>query len=466
MLIENRDITPAPNFAGKKSSGHTLLSAIKDNIDNHFDSESSVIKLFLAPDLENPRKTVLISLDFGTGIAPEKIHKMFVDNYSTKNGGRNRWTVNSKRRNLGRFGNGIKNVVSRLGGNVLTVSKVESDVIHAVSYNPAEIELSQEYSATVYRVEYGTQDSMIEVLRKYWLTYMKDEDDNVANHGTMNIFRNVNSEILSQLRRKLNYEPLNFKGSFGASFGETYEKFLLEGDKLFIGTDFNKLVEVLPLSPFTGASYSEERIFSFTVNINGVNEKIDVPVTIFRWERGSMHYRPLTQPEAGVYIYRNGRLHLTKKEQPISTELPETIIEELKSDANVKWNNRTAWNAFPTSHSRYGYIRARIDMTSDLDEAFGVNNVKTEMSITSELAELAQYIFKTVRRIDPFNGNGTKSPDERFATYANNRVNKKHVKLALQNTLAEYLHDPETMNATKKIIAKFTKELGQDVTII
>jgi hypothetical protein len=464
MLIESRDITPAPNFAGKKSSGHTLLSSLKDNLDNHFDSESSVIKLFLAPDLENPKKTVLISMDFGTGIPADKIHKMYVDNYSTKSS--NRFTASGKRRNLGRFGNGIKNVVSRLGASVLTVSKVENDVIHAVEYNPNDIEVTQQFTAKVFRVEYGTTEPMIETLRKYWITYMRDEDDNVANHGTMNIFKNVNSEILSQLRKKLTFDPSRFKSSFGASFGETYEQFLNEGDKLYVGTDFNKLVEVQPLSPFSGANKSESFTFKFPRNINGVNEEFGVKLTFYKWEKGSTHYRPLHQPDAGVYILRNGRLHLNKKELPISTELAESTIEKLKSDASVKWDGRTAWNAFPTSHSRFGLIRCKVEMTSELDEAFGVNNVKTEMSFTDELADLAKCIFKTVRAFDPYKGTGTKSPDERFFTYANNRVNKKHVKLALQNTLSEYLHDPETLKATQKIIAKFTKELGQDVTVI
>jgi hypothetical protein len=466
MLIENRDITPAPNFAGKKASGHTLLTALKDNLDNHFDSESSVIKLFLAPDLENPKKTVLISLDFGTGIPSDRIHKMYVDNHSTKNGGMNRWTINRKRRNLGRFGNGMKNVVSRLGGNVLTISKLESDCIHAVDYNPSKIEITQEYSATVYRIEYGTSEPMIETLRKYWTTYMIDEEGSHINHGTMNVFKNVNSEILSQLKRKLNYEPFNIKSSFGAVFGETFEQFLNEGDKLYIGTDFKKLVEVLPLSPFSGGKEYSKEIFSYTRTINGVDEVIEVPVTFYRWERGDIHYRPLTQPNAGVYINRNGRLHLTKKEQPISTELPETTIEELKSDADVIWNNNTAWNAFCTSHSRFALIRVKVDMTSDLDDAFGVNNVKTEMSLTSELDKLAQCIFKTVRKMDPFKGNGTSSPDERFARYACNKVNKKHVRQALENTLSEFLHDPESLRVSKDIISKFTSQLGQDVTII
>lgn len=466
MFIENRDITPAPNFAGKRASGHTLLTSLKDNLDNHFDSESSVIKLFLAPDLENPKKTVLISLDFGTGISPDKIHKMYIDNYSTKNGGENRWTANKKRRNLGRFGNGMKNVVSRLDGSVLTVSKLESGVIHAVEYNPSKIEITQEYTATVYRVEYGTSEPMIETLRKYWTTYMIDEDGSHVNHGTMNVFKNINAEILSQLKRKLNYEPFNIKSSFGAVFGETFEQFLNEGDKLYIGTDFNKLVEVLPLSPFSGATEYVKEIFSYTRNINGVDEVFEVPIIFYRWKRGDIHYRTLTQPNAGVYIKRNGRLHLTKKEQPISTELPETTIEQLKNDADVTWKNNTAWNAFPTSHSRFALIRVKIEMTSELDEAFGVNNVKTEMSLTSELDKLAISIFKTVRKMDPFKGNGRSNPDERFAQYACNKVNKKHVKQALSDTLSEYLHDPNSLKVTKEIISKFTTLLGQDVTVI
>jgi hypothetical protein len=464
MLIENRDITPAPNFAGKKSSGHTVLSSLKDNLDNHFDSESSVIKLFLAPDLENPKKTVLISLDFGTGIPADRIHKMYVDNYSTKS--TNRFTVNGKRRNLGRFGNGIKNVVSRLGASILTVSKVETDCIHAVEYNPNNIEITQQFTAKVFRVEHGTSEPLIETLRKYWTTYMIDEDDNIANHGTMNIFRNVNTEILSQLRKKLTFEPSRFRASFGASFGETYEQFLNEGDKLYIGTDFNKLIQVQPLSPFSGANKSESFTFNFQKTINGVNENLGVKLTFYKWEKGSTHYRPLFQPDAGVYILRNGRLHLNKKELPISTELAESTIEKLKSDASVKWDGRTAWNAFPTSHSRYGLIRCKVEMTSELDEAFGVNNVKTEMSFTDELADIAKCIFKIVRAFDPYKGNGTKTPDERFFTYANNRVNKKHVKEALKLTLSEFMNDPESLKMSKKIISKFTRELGQDVTAL
>lgn len=464
MLIETRDITPAPNFAGKKSSGHTLLSALKDNLDNHFDSESNVIKMFLAPDLENPKKQVLISLDFGTGISSDKIHKMYIDNYSTKNG-LSRFTANKKRRNLGRFGNGIKNVVSRLGGSILTVSKIENDMIHAVEYNPTSIEITQEYTAKVFRVEYGTSEPMIETLRKYWMMYMVDEDGSHVNHGTINIFKNLNSEVLHQLKKKLNYNPSNFRFSFGASFGETYEEFLNDGDKLYVGTDFNMLAQVLPLNPFEGGKVVHEEIFTLSERINGVDELFNIKFALYKWSQGAHHYRRLGQPDAGVYIYRNGRLHVNKKERPISTELPETTIEKLKCDG-VKWDSRTNWDAFPSSHSRYGLMRIKIEMTSELDEAFGVNNVKTEMSLTSRLDDLASAIYKMTRRFDPFKGNGTASPEERFARYACNKVNRKHVKQALQNTLSEFLHDPDSLKISKDIISKFTAQLGQDVTVI
>lgn len=463
MLVETRDITPAPNFAGKKSSGHTLLSALKDNIDNHFDSESPIIKCFLAPDMDNPKKQVLITLDFGTGIMPDKIHKMYIDNYSTKSG-TNRYTATGKRRNLGRFGNGIKNVVGRIAGSVLTISKVESEMIYAVEYNPSIIECSQQYVAQVYRVEHGTKEPIIETLRQYWLKYMVDEDGQPSSHGTMNVFRNLNNEVLHQLKSKLNYNPAVFERSFGAMFGETYEKFLNEGDKLYVGTDFTNLQEVLPLSPFTGANeiIQLSKTYTFDGIVNGYKEEFKIKLTFYKFPDNAQNYREVTARNAGVYIERNGRLHLNKKERPITTELPETTIEKLKNDG-VKHKANTVWDAFPSSHSRYAKIRVKVEMVSDLDEAFGVNNVKTEMSLTSALDELSCDIYKGVRDLDPFNGGGSTPPDERWARYAKHKVNKKHVQTAVENTLAQFLHDPETLKVTTDIIAKFTRELGHQV---
>lgn len=462
MLIETRDITPAPNFAGKKSSGHTLLSALKDNLDNHFDSESSVIKCFLAPDLENPRKQVLITLDFGTGISPDKIHKMYVDNYSTKSA--SRYTATGKRRNLGRFGNGIKNVVGRIAGSILTISKVESDMIYAVEYNPAIIECSQQFTAQVYRVEHGTSEPMIDTLRQYWLKYMIDEDGQPSSHGTMNVFRHINNEALHQLKTKLNYEPSIFERSFGASFGETYEQFLSEGDRLYVGTDFTKLQEVLPLSPFKGASEVTQFSKTYTLEgmVDGYKEDFKIKLSFYVFPDGATNHRRVSASNAGVYILRNGRLHLNKKERPISTELPDSTIEKLKKDG-VKSKSNTVWDAFPQSHSRYANIRVKVEMVSDLDEAFGVNNVKTEMSLTSALDELASDIYKGVRRLDPFNGTGKSFPDERWARYAQHKANRGHVKEAVEETIAQYLHDPETLKMSTDIIAKFTKQLGYQV---
>lgn len=463
MLVETRDITPAPNFSGKKSSGHTLLSALKDNIDNHFDSESPIIKCFLAPDLDNPKKQVFISLDFGTGIMPDKIHKMYIDNYSTKSG-TSRFTATGKRRNLGRFGNGIKNVVGRIAGSVLTISKVDSEMIYAVEYNPAVIECSQEYVARVFRVEHGTKEPMIETLRQYWLKYMVDEDGQPQNHGTMNVYRNLNNEVLHQLKTKLNFNPAIFERSFGAIFGETYCKFLEEGDELYVGKDFDNLEKVLPLSPFAGANEITNLSKTYTLSgiVNGYKENFEIKLAFFKFPDNAQNPREVTARNAGVYIERNGRLHLNKKERPISTELPETAIEKLKDDG-VNHKSNTVWDAFPSSHSRYSKIRVKVEMTSDLDEAFGVNNVKTEMSLTSLLDELSTDIYKGVRQLDPFNGGGSTPPDARWARYARHKVNSKHVQNAVDKTLSRYLHDPDTLKVSKDIIAMFTRELGHQV---
>lgn len=458
MFVESRDITPAPNFAGKKSSGHTLLSALKDNLDNHFDSEASVIKMFLAPDIDNPSKMVLISLDNGTGIAPALIHKMYVDNYSTKTGA-NRWTVNRKRRNLGCKGNGIKNVTARIADSVLTVSKIESDYIYAVEYNPGKMEVSQSFKADVYRVEQGTSNTMIETLRNYWLAYMVNGDGQILNHGTMNIFKNINSEVLNTLKTKLNFKPTSFDMSLGASFGETYEKFLNDGDKLFVGTDPKQLEQVFPLNPFTGANLQSSKIFTYPVKVNGIWEDCKVKCTFYVFPDGVQHYRRTSASFAGVYIYRNDRLHLTQKNRPMTTELPDSAIHRLKTEG-VDWKSNTIWDAFPGTHSRYSKIRIKLEMISDLDEAFGVNVVKTEMSFTSALDDLSTYIYKQVRAVDPFKGRIISDSATLFQKYTRNH--KKHIDSAISKVLAGFNH-PDDLKMTKSIIAKFTEELGESV---
>jgi hypothetical protein len=458
MFSEERDITPTASLAGKKSSGHSLISALKDNLDNHFDSESTVIKCFLAPDLQNPKKQVLITLDFGTGISPEKIHKMYVDNYSTKSAS-NRWTVNKKRRYLGRYGNGIKNVVGRLGGSVLTISKVQTETIYAVEYNPAKIEALQDFKATVWQVVQGSKDDMVETLRQYWLTYMVDEDGEVSMNGTMNVFKNLNKEVLDNLKKKLNYKPSNFEYSFGASFGETFERFLNQGDRLFVGTDFKNLDEVLPLNPFTGANEKFSQVFTYTKCINGIFEEFQVKCTVFVFpKKGTPHYREVTNRFSGVYFYRNDRLHLNRKDRPITTELPDSCIQKIKEkgcDGRTK-----VWDAFCGSHSRYALIRVMVEMNSDLDEEFGVNFIKTEMSLTSEIDDLSEYIFRKVRAVDPFKGKRISSSSELFEKYAHNH--KKHIDNAIANVFGQ-LHDPEEISKAKNIISKFTKELGEAV---
>jgi hypothetical protein len=458
MFSEERDITPAPNFAGKKSSGHSLLSALKDNLDNHFDSESSVIKCFLAPDLQNPKQTVLITLDFGTGILPDKIHKMYVDNYSTKNG-ENRWTANKKRRNLGRFGNGIKNVVGRIAGSVLTISKVDSHPIFAVEYDPARCEILQDYKATVWEVVYGTESLMVETLRQYWLDYMVDEYGQVASHGTINIFRNLNSEVLTNLKSRLNYDASKFTLSYGASFGETFAQFLNEGDRLYVGTDFNELQEVLPLNPVAGAIERFSKTFEFSNVVNSKFETVQMKCSIYEFPEGVQSYRPTTVSHAGVYINRNGRLHLNKKDRPITTDLPDTAIEKLKA-SGISYKTNTSWDAFPSGHSRYAKIRVVIEMTSDLDEAFGVNNIKTEMSLTSVLDEVSAFIYTKTRAVDPFKGRMLSTPAQLFEKYVNNH--KKHVDQSLRNALS-YIQDPEELSKVKKAISEFTRELGEQI---
>lgn len=458
MFVEVRDITPAPNFAGKKSSGHTLLSALKDNLDNHFDSEATLIRCFLAPDIENPKKMVLVTLDNGHGIAPANIHKMYVDNYSTKVG-LNRWTANRKRRNLGCKGNGIKNVVARLSDSVLTVSKIESDYIYAVEYNPSKITVAQQFTAEVYRVEQGTSLPIIETLRQYWLKYMVDENGQILNHGTMNIFKNLNAEVLHQLKSKLNYTPTSFDMSYGASFGETYEEFLIQGDKLYVGTDFKALEPVLPLSPFTGAKVDSVKVFTYRQLVNGIWEDCKVKCTFYVFPDGVQHYRRTSASFAGVYIYRNGRLHLTQKNRPMTTELPDSAIEKLKTEG-VDWKSNTIWDAFPGTHSRYSKIRIKLEMVSDLDESFGVNVVKTEMSFTSALDDLSTYIYKQVRAVDPFKGKRIASSAQLFQRFTRNH--KKHIDSAISKVLADF-HNPDDVKMTKSIIAKFTEELGEAV---
>jgi hypothetical protein len=400
------NITPVVSYASAQGAGHSIKSALKEFFDNCWDADATWMKFFVAKDIND--KPMVIIADNGIGLDETEIVNSIRSGYTSK---RANYTSRFDRKPIGKFGHGGKNAVAKLASNATIISRSISDASPLISqnYNQKEIQKAGEWLVEAPRViRYGVGNELDEWHRSLWATYMKDDTGlATADHGTMIVLRNLTPTFENTLRLGMTFDPAkNFQKSFGCLIAETYNKMLSDDFKAFIGISFETLVQIKPLNPMvlnnlngatnvTSGYLRESKTFTINghqaiVNLYSVDEVLH--------KDAKANSRPINNQNSGIYAYRNNRLHLCSLELPMQAFVPERGIPLLEGS---KGSNEKG--IYPESHGRNNNVRLELIFPSDLDEVFGVNVNKTEISFTDDAAELAVWMWKMVRFYDKYN---------------------------------------------------------------
>lgn len=463
-------ITPVVSYASAQGAGHSIKSALKEFFDNSWDADATWLKFFVAKDLNG--KPMVVIADNGDGLDDTEIVNSIRSGYTSK---RANYASKFGRKPIGKFGHGGKNAVAKLANFATIISRSSNDNSPLVSqnYNQKEIQKSGEWVVEAPRIiKYGAGSELDEWHRSIWQTYMVDDTGlATADHGTMIVLRNLTPTFENTLRLGMTFDPSkNFDKSFGCLIGETYNRMLSENFRVFIGLQFQTLVEVKPLNPmcpgnlYSGASipagYLREtktfdiRGHAVVANLYSINEEIH--------KDKKTNSRPQNNQNSGIYAYRNDRLHLCSLELPMQAFVPEKGIELLPQKKRA-----TERRIFPESHGRNNNVRIELIFPNDVDDVFGVNVNKTEISFTDEASEIAVWMWTQVRHYDKYDlaeregrkVKRTSSPQKRFATYV--KGCKSHVDSAKSTAISQYRYNEQKI--AQAVIKKFTEELGQEV---
>lgn len=389
MSTDYVSITPVVSYASAQGAGHSIKSALKEFFDNSWDADATWLKFFVAKDLNG--KPMVVIADNGDGLDDTEIVNSIRSGYTSK---RANYASKFGRKPIGKFGHGGKNAVAKLANFATIISRSSNDNSPLVSqnYNQKEIQKSGEWVVEAPRIiKYGTGSELDEWHRSIWQTYMVDDTGlATADHGTMIVLRNLTPTFENTLRLGMTFDPSkNFDKSFGCLIGETYNRMLSENFRVFIGLQFQTLVEVKPLNPMCpGNLYSGAKIpagylretKTFDIRGNAVIANLySISEEIHKDKKTNS--RPQNNQNSGIYAYRNDRLHLCSLELPMQAFVPEKGIELLPQK-----KRNTERRIFPESHGRNNNVRIELIFPSDVDDVFGVNVNKTEISFTDEVS--------------------------------------------------------------------------------
>jgi len=401
--IETRDITPLTDFNENLFSGHSLYTAIRDIVDNCIDAEANDIRLFLDKDSEG--KDVFVVTDFGVGMPGDKLHLMAQKGFTTKKSGAVR---KDGKRYLGKMGKGFKNVSAFFSntGRVTVLSKTEDSKLWCMEYSQQRIADMQQHTVDVHECVF--RDTNDDKYRSLWIQKMRTGDD-WASHGTMLVFRNLKTPVLNQLRRDLGLSAEasqnNTTHCISSMLGETYKYFINDGVDIYTGTNYNGLFKVKPIDEMCGESPQE--VINFIVD----NQKVSLMLYVIpaTYKSSDVWYRPVNNQNSGIFVYRNNRLHLDNQERPLKPLLPEKAIQKYVYERTNGINRRKGkpkdtqdYTSFGESHGRHNTVRMALHFTDLNDTDFAVDVNKTDIQFTDTVADLALWVYDTVRANDRF----------------------------------------------------------------
>jgi hypothetical protein len=463
-------ITPVVSYSSAQGAGHSIKSALKEFFDNCWDADATWMKFFVAKDI-NGKPMVVIS-DNGIGLDETEIVNSIRSGYTSK---RFNYTSKYSRSPIGKFGHGGKNAIAKLASNATIISRSINDASPLISqnYNQKEIQKSGEWIVEKPRViRYGTGNELDEWHRSLWANYMKDDTGlATADHGTMIVLRNLTPTFENTLRQGMSFEPTkNFEKSYGCLIAETYNRMLTDDFQAFIGISFETLVQIKPLNPIvlnnlngTTAVRNDYLRESKTFRINGYDAVVNVySIDEVVHKDKKSNSRPMNNQNSGIYAYRNGRLHLCGLELPMQAFVPERGIAKLPQ--SKKSSER---GIFPESHGRNNNVRVELTFPSQLDEVFGVNVNKTEISFTDDASDLAVWMWEMVRFYDKYDlaereGRRVKrvsTPAKKFTAVFG--TSKRHTNSAEKKVLARFKTTVERKIA-EDVIKTFIAELSTE----
>jgi hypothetical protein len=404
LQFEERDITPATTNHDLEGSGHSYLTGLREFIDNAIDSGSEVVKVFLDKDANN--NPILVIIDHGTGfkdvsqgLGVDNLHLMAKKNYSTKD----RPTSKNPNGNvfLGRYGNGIKNALAKMtdSKHASIMSCEAGSTVYLLEYNQKHIQQTGEYKCNVRPIVYVRKQE--DTYRHLWLKYMSiDEYGSLANSGTVVILRGLKPEVYHSLKNSMGQNVTPMKQSLAIKLGETYHRFIEKGVDIQIGLSFDSLYSIKPTSPTLGLT--PYITMDYTIADHPV--KLNVYMIPIDANKEKDFYRPRTNQNQGVYVYRSNRLHLTIDEKPMNLAVSQkALIAYNHNKVDLLGNSKKKSNpngmnplVFSESHGLENHIRFTLDFPPALDSYFNVNTIKTEISLQNDAFEELGVFLKNV----------------------------------------------------------------------
>jgi hypothetical protein len=463
-LNEVRSVEPTVSFTRNQNSGHTLNSALLEPIDNSFDSGATNISIYLST---YNGKRVLVVADNGVkALSPSIMHMMASEGWTTKKVS----TVATP--NLGKNGSGWKNFVAKFSitGHSTVIMKCEDECIHAMEYNQSNMKAMDDWNVSVRKCHsrINPDDPALSIWKE-----VVDEDGNFMTHGTIVVVHNLKDEVYTFLKNGLNFNSLGLKNltSIGAQLGEVYQKRIEAGVTLKIGQSYKALQLVKPLDPMLRQTPIQSRVF----NINGENVVVKVFLLPERSECKRMpkdvYTRHVNNQNSGVYFYRDGRLHLDSKCRPMHPAIGDKAIEAYidgyangtigKRKTTISRDSRS-WIVFADSHGRASRVRITIEVSANLDKAFNVNQIKTEIDLINDsVAELALWCYQMPKEYDQYrNRNASYTYVDKWRSLT--KGYRKDV-LQVRTKVLSTTMRPEELKVAKAVLSKFTELLGEIV---
>jgi len=462
-LNEIRSVEPTVSFTRNQNSGHTLNSALLEPIDNSFDSGATQISIYLST---YNGKRVLVVADNGTkALSPSIMHMMASEGWTTKKVS----TVATP--NLGKNGSGWKNFVSKFSitGHSTVIMKAEDECIHAMEYIQSNMKAMDDWNVSVRKCHsrINADDPALSIWKE-----VVDENGNFMNHGTIVVVHNLKDEAFSFLKNGLNFTPSGLKNltSIGAQLGEVFQKRIVAGTSVKVGQSFATLQTVKPLDPMLGQVPVRSKVFHIGSE--------DVTVNVFLMPDRSeckllpkdVYCRPINNQNSGVYFYRDGRLHLDSKSRPMHPAIGNKAIEAYiegyangtigKRKTTISRDSRS-WVVFADSHGRASRVRVTIEVSSNLDKDFNVNQIKTEIDLTNDsVADIALWCYEMPKVYDQYrNKNASYTCVDKWRSLTKGyRTDVLKARTRVLSTL-----NPEELKVAKAVLRKFTESLGEVV---
>jgi hypothetical protein len=462
-LNEIRSVEPTVSFTRNQNSGHTLNSALLEPIDNSFDSGATRISIYLST--YNGKKVLVVADNGLKALSPSTMHMMASEGWTTKKVS----TVTSP--NLGKNGSGWKNFVSKFSttGHSTVIMKCEDECIHAMEYNQSNMKAMDDWNVSVRKCHsrINPDDPALSIWKE-----AVDENGNYMSHGTIVVVHNLKDEATSFLKNGLNFKPDGLKNqtSVGAQLGEVFQKRIEKGASLKVGQTYATLQVVKPLCPILRQTPVQSKVFSVG------NE--DVVVKVFLLPERSeckllpkdVYTRPVNNQNSGVYFYRDGRLHLDSKSRPMHPAIGNKAIEAYidgyangtigKRKTTISRDSRS-WVVFADSHGRASRVRITIEVSSNLDKDFNVNQIKTEIDLTNDsVSDIALWCYQMPKEYDQYrNTNASYTYVDKWLSLTKGYRND--VLKARKQVLSTLR--PEELKMAKLVLSKFTESLGEVV---